>query len=235
MANFQLLNQIREMILAGDLLPGQRLTETLLADKTGVSRTPIRAALPILAEEGFIEPIGKRGFSVKHFDADAALQSIELRSLMEGMAARYLADKGASKEVIADLERCLTAGDSLFKKRYLELDDEDKYGEMNARFHSIITINCGSEVLIDTIKRLNNMPFIGPSVVVFDQLGLERAFEILFHAHAQHHSLVEAIVDRDGARAEAIFREHGNSQKYSLVSRGKLQGMKLSNHSSEYC
>lgn len=219
MSKSPLLNQIREMILSGELAPGERITEVGLAEKLGVSRTPIRSALPILAADGYLEPVGKRGYSVKKFIAEEALKALELRSMLEGIAAKYLAEKGASAEILKELDLCLVQGDDLFKKRCLAREDEDLYGEMNARFHQIIVENCGSSPLITFVERLNQLPFIGPSVLVFDQVGLDRAFELLFRAHGQHHDLVEAIRNGDAARAEAIFREHGNAQRQSLFSR----------------
>jgi GntR family transcriptional regulator of vanillate catabolism len=213
------LHRLREMILSGDLLPGERITEEGLAKRLGVSRTPIRSALPTLAADGYIEPVGKRGYSVKRFDGQEALKALELRAILEGVAAGYLAKAGASDEVLADLDLCLEQGDEIFRKRYLTDEDEDRYGEMNAGFHRIIVENCGSPLLIGFVDRLNEMPFINPSVLVFDQVGLDSAFDLLIRAHGQHHALAEAIRDRDAARAEAIFREHGNAQKQSLFSR----------------
>lgn len=213
------LQRLREMILSGDLKPGERVTEVGLAERLGVSRTPIRSALPKLAADGYIEPVGKRGYSVRKFDGEQALKALEVRAVLEGVAARYLARAGASEEVLAELESCLEQGDALFRKRFLTYEDEELYGEMNARFHRVIVENCGSEPLIAFVERLNEMPFINPSVLVFDQVGLETAYDLLFRAHGQHHALVEAIRDGDAARAEAVFREHGNAQRQSLFSR----------------
>ncbi len=225
MSKSPLLNQIREMILSGELAPGERITEVGLAEKLGVSRTPIRSALPILAADGYLEQVGKRGYSVKKFIAEEALKALELRSMLEGIAAKYLAEKGASAEILKELDLCLVQGDDLFRKRCLAREDEDLYGEMNARFHQIIVENCGSSPLITFVERLNQLPFIGPSVLVFDQVGLDRAFELLFRAHGQHHDLVEAIRNGDAARAEAIFREHGNAQRQSLFSRASQRNI----------
>jgi len=207
------------MILSGELKPGERITEVGLAERLGISRTPIRSALPKLAADGYIEPVGKRGFSVKKFDGEEALKALEVRAVLEGVAARYLAQAGASDEVLAKLDSCLAQGDELFRKRYLTYEDEERYGEMNARFHRVIVENCESRSLIAFVERLNEMPFINPSVLVFDQVGLDAAYDLLFRAHGQHHALVDAIRHRDAARAEAVFREHGNAQRQSLFSR----------------
>lgn len=214
-----LLSRLREMILSGELQAGERITEISLAERLGVSRTPIRGALPVLEADGYIEPAGKRGYAVKTFDGEEAFKSLELRALLEGFAAKCLAQSGASDELLGELEQCLAQGDEIFQKRYLTYEDEERYGEMNARFHDLVVRNCGSPPLIAFIEKLNNMPFINPSVLVFDHIGLDQAFDLLFRAHGQHHALTEAIRDRDATRAEAIFREHGNAQKQSLFSR----------------
>ncbi|MGL6160166.1 MAG: GntR family transcriptional regulator [Microbulbifer sp.] len=207
------------MILSGELVPGERITEVGLAKKLGVSRTPIRSALPMLAADGYIEPVGKRGYSVKKFILEEALEALELRAILEGVAAKYLAEKGVGEDLLREMELCLRQGDEIFKKRYVTQEDEQRYGEMNARFHKLVVDNCGSQSLIAFVERLNKLPFIGPSVMVFDQVGLDKAFEMLFRAHGQHHDLVEAIRDGDAARAESVFREHGNAQRHSLFSR----------------
>lgn len=210
------LQTLRALILSGELAPGERLTESGLADRLGLSRTPIRNALPALAVEGFLEPAGKRGYAVKEFSEEESLRALELRAALEGIAAKNLANKGATPEVMAELEHCLSLGDELFKKHYVTFEDEDRYGEINARFHNIVVQNCGSPLLISFVERLNNIPFIDPSVVVFNKIGLERAFDLLFRAHGHHHAITEAILERDGTRAEALFREHGNAQRESM-------------------
>ncbi|MFK7733675.1 MAG: GntR family transcriptional regulator [Pseudomonadales bacterium] len=225
MSNTTLLKRIREMILSGELSPGARITELGLAETLGVSRTPVRNVLPVLASEGYLEAVGKRGFAVKQFDLQESLDVLELRATLEGVAARYLVNRGISSQVLSALEECLDAGDALFRKRYLTVEDEEIYGAMNARFHQTIVEHCGSQPLINMIESLNKKPFIGPSVVVFDQVGLDQAFETLFRAHGQHHDLVEALNAGDGSRAEAIFREHGNAQRHSLYSRIRDKGI----------
>ncbi len=222
--SLSLLSQLREMILSGELKAGERVTEVGLAERLGVSRTPIRSVLPILESNGFIETVGKRGYSVKAFDSEEAFQSLELRATLEGFAAKCLAQVGASDQVLAKMDACLKDGDALFKKRYLTHEDEELYGAMNARFHNLVVQNCGSAPVIAFIEKLNNLPFINPSVLVFDQVGLEQAFDLLFRAHGQHHDLTDAIRSRDAARAEAIFREHGNAQRRSLFSRMNIKG-----------
>jgi GntR family transcriptional regulator of vanillate catabolism len=214
-----LMNRVREMILSGELAPGQRVTEEGLADQLGVSRTPVRNILPTLASQGFLQPVGRRGFAVKAFSEKECWEALELRALLEGQAGRLLAQKGASAETLALLDGCLEKGDRLFDKRHLDRDDERQYGAMNEEFHRIIVVACDSPMLTMFIDRLNLIPFVAPSVIVFNQVGYRRAFDLLFRAHGCHHSIVEAIRERDAARAESLFREHAYQQRLSMFSR----------------
>lgn len=212
---------LREMILNGELTPEMRITEAYLADLLGVSRTPVRNALPALAAEGFLEPVGKRGYAVKAFSEQDCEEALQLRSAFEGLAARRLAETGASPEVFAALEACLREGDEIFVKLQLEAEDEERYRQMNANFHSVIADNCGSDLLRSFIARLNMVPFVAPSAVSFEEVGVNAAFTILFRAHGVHHAIVEAIRDRDGSRAESLFREHAHQQVISMLIRSR--------------
>jgi GntR family transcriptional regulator of vanillate catabolism len=223
MSDAPLMNRLREMILAGELAPGQRVTEAGLAELLGVSRTPVRNVLPGLAAEGFLEPVGRRGFAVKDFSERETWEALELRALLEGQAARLVAKKGASAELLDALDHCLAEGDGLFEKRHLTLEDEIAYGAMNERFHRLIVDACDSPMLQMFVDRLNRVPFVAPSVVVFDQIGLRKAFDLLFAAHRVHHAIVDAIRERDAERAEILFREHAHQQRFSMFQRRAKQ------------
>jgi GntR family transcriptional regulator, vanillate catabolism transcriptional regulator len=218
-AEAPLLNRIREMILSGELPPGRRVTEEALAEKLGVSRTPVRNVLPSLAAQGLLEPVGRRGFAVKAFSEKESWEALELRALLEGQAARMLAHSGAPDTVLVALDACLERGDRIFASRQLDREDEQAYGAMNEEFHRIIVDACNMPMLKLFVDRLNIVPFVAPSVIVFDQVGLRRAFDMLFRAHGCHHSIVEAIRQRDGTRAEALFREHAHQQRHSMFAR----------------
>jgi GntR family transcriptional regulator of vanillate catabolism len=219
MADTQLLNTIREMILEGALKPGERVTEIGLSEHLGISRTPIRNLLPTLAAEGFLKPVGKRGFAVAAFSESEAIEALELRAVLEGQAARTLARNGASGDVLARLDACLAEGDALFRKGKLEPGDRETYGAVNARFHATIVAASDSALLNTLLDRVNSVPFVGPGIVTFDHVEPDRAFGLLFQAHGQHHSIVDAIRQRDGARADSLFREHALGQRRSTFER----------------
>jgi GntR family transcriptional regulator of vanillate catabolism len=220
MSDKPIATRIRQMILQGELKPGERLTETGLAERLGLSRTPIRGVLPSLAAEGFLDTVGRRGFAVAQFSDKESFEALELRALLEGQAARMVARDGASPELIAQLEACLAQGDALFEHAAMESDDWEIYGEMNERFHTLIVEAAGSTLLASMVERLNHIPFVTPSSPVFTESRAHTMFTLLFRAHGQHHALVDAIRDGDGARAEALFREHANAQRKSMTARG---------------
>jgi GntR family transcriptional regulator of vanillate catabolism len=215
MAETPLLNRLRQMILEGRLAPGERVTEAGLAERLGLSRTPIRNVLPALAAEGYLKPVGRRGFAVAEFNDAESTEALELRAVLEGQAGRMLARKGASPEVLADLDACLAEGDALFGKGVLDADDKVRYGEMNARFHDLIIEAAGAPILQSLVDRLNRVPFVAPGVIVVDHDDEASVYKLLYLAHGHHHAIVEAIRDRDSARVEMLFREHANAQRQS--------------------
>jgi GntR family transcriptional regulator of vanillate catabolism len=84
---------LRQMIFDGELSAGERVPELMLVERTGVSRTPIRAALLHLAEEGLLEPSSSGGFVVRAFDESEVYDAIDVRGMLEGAAARRAAQR----------------------------------------------------------------------------------------------------------------------------------------------
>ena len=87
---------IRELILSGELPPGARISELAVVERIGVSRTPVRAALARLQEEGLLEPIASRGYAVRAFSEVEIRDAIEVRGTLEGLAARFAAERGVT-------------------------------------------------------------------------------------------------------------------------------------------
>lgn len=207
--------RLREMILQGELLPGERMPEAELATRLGVSRTPVRQALPALAQEGLLVPAGKRGYSVREFTFQHSLDALRLRAVLEGFAARTVAEHGASPTLITELKICLADGDAIFTNRQLATDDELLYAEMNARFHSLILEAANMPLLESLTERCNVVPFTAPLSIAFSSSSKEKMSDLLFYAHRQHHNIVQAIQAGQGDRAEFLFREHAYTQEES--------------------
>ena len=207
--------RLREMILRGDLGPGERLAEVALAERLGVSRTPIRQALPALAREGLLSAAGRRGYVVRSFSPQDVVDAIETRGLLEGLAARRVAERGASSELLEKLKACLAEGDSILGKRRFESADEQRYGEMNGRFHTLIVEGAASRILADTLAHNDHVPFASARAVAFSR-DPAVLLPVLNYAHRQHHAIVQALENREAARVEALMREHAAPVKEVL-------------------
>src|SRR6478672_10553781 len=97
--------RLREMLLAGEFDPGDRISEHPLASRIGVSRTPIRLALERLAHEGLLEPYPTGGFIVRKFTLQDIWDGIEVRALFEGGAARLAAERLVSERDVDGLRK----------------------------------------------------------------------------------------------------------------------------------
>ncbi|HVO49288.1 MAG TPA: GntR family transcriptional regulator [Steroidobacteraceae bacterium] len=222
------LVRIREMILQGKLRAGQRLAEAPLAEQLGMSRTPVRQALPVLAQEGLLTEHETRGYVVKQISTADIIDAIDLRGLMEGLAARRVAERGASRTLCQALHRCLADGDRILGKGHIEESDEALYADMNARFHELIVREAHSPMIEQALERNARIPFVGPQALAFDKTSLGRMYDMLLYAHRQHHFIVVAIERGESSRVEALMREHANPVKDSL----NLPGIRSAERSS---
>ena len=93
--------RLREMILAGELAGGLRIAELALVERLGVSRTPIRAALQRLEQEGLLQRLAGGGYAVRTFSETDVSDAIALRGTLEGLAARLAAERGVPADVMA--------------------------------------------------------------------------------------------------------------------------------------
>lgn len=201
------LMSIRELILEGVLPPGKRISELSVASRTGISRTPIRAALQRLAEEGLVETIPSGGFAVSSFSQQDVFDAIEIRGVLEGLAARLAAERGSVAR-FGPLQNCLAELDQLVELAVATEDGFSGYVAANARLHALIVDLAESAVLKRQIERASALPFASPSGFVMAQAVMPESRRILLVAQDQHRCVVEAIVSRQSARAEAIMQEH---------------------------
>lgn len=208
--------RIRELIVDGTLQPGTRVAEAALAERLGVSRTPVRNALPALATEGLLEPAGRRGYAVRGFTVEDSFRGTEIRCLLEGYAAREIASRGADREIISELRSILAEGDAIFAKGYVVKEDEEAYARMNRRFHDVIVGGARDPLLAELIHRVYSVPFVAPGVVAFNRIEWDRIFPILVSGHHQHHAIVDAIEAGQADVAEMLMRGHSSPARRSL-------------------
>jgi GntR family transcriptional regulator of vanillate catabolism len=214
------LPRMRELILSGQLGPGQRFAEIPIAERLGVSRTPVRHALAVLAKEGLLVAAGRRGYVVRSFTLKDIVDAIELRGALEGMAARLVAEAGLDSQAEAALEDCLAEGERIVL-RPKHGDGDVWWAEMNDRFHRLIVDAAGNRALANALSLNDQMPFAAAGALLGgdteDARLLARHREVLRQAQFQHVSIVEALRARQGARAEALMREHALRAKQNAL------------------
>ena len=209
-------HSIREMILRGHLQPGQRVTEIMLAQQLGMSRTPVRQALPVLAREGLLVESGSRGYLVRTFTRSDIVDAIDLRGVLEGFAVRRIAERGASPTLLRQLRVCLEEGDRIFRKRHLVDTDEAAYGAMNDRFHAALLAAADSPIIVGALASNDCIPFASAGAIAFDVTDLQAMFDALYFAHMQHHAICDALEAGQSVRAEFLMCEHVNTVKSSI-------------------
>ena len=200
--------RIRELIVEGVLAPGSRVAEAAIADRLGVSRTPVRNALPALASEGLLEPAGKRGYAVRNFSVEDSYRATEVRCVLEGYAARELASREDRAPIVGALRDSLAEGDAIFAKGHVVLEDEEAYARMNGRFHDLIVSGARDPLVADLIHRVYSVPFVAPNVVASNRIPLDEIYPILMSGHRQHHAIVDAIEGGQADVAESLMRGH---------------------------
>lgn len=217
---------VREWILSGDLTPGERISELSVVDRIGISRTPVRAALMRLEEEGLLEAIPTGGYAVRLFTEAEILDAIEIRGTLEGLGARLAAERGQSAAALKPIRRCLAEIDDLVGVADFSSERFQAYVALNARFHRDLLALAGSATLERQLERATATPFASPSAFVMAQSTMREARAILTIAQDQHRIVVEAIENREGARAEAVMREHARvairNLRLALGSRAAL-------------
>ncbi len=186
------LDHLMDLIEAGDLPPGSRLTETDLAQRLGISRTPVREALHRLHAMGLAEHGPQRGLIIAHLSYDQLRQLFAVREGLEGMATRLAAEHASRAE--ANLLREMVTADRA-------LDDPAKLRERNKILHRQIVQASHNKFMIEALGNLRVHLSLLPGST-YTSAG--RVAE----AQAEHEEIVEAIAAGDGDQAEKAARHH---------------------------
>jgi GntR family transcriptional regulator of vanillate catabolism len=210
---------IREMLLRGDFKPGERISELpltarLLEANVNVSRTPLRLALDRLANEGLLRPWPTGGFVVCEFTLADVWDAIEIRGTLEGTAARLAAERLKSDR---DLDSLRLLHQQLEELIPLDAVGFPRYLELNEAFHVEIWRLAHSPMLLRAIEQVVKLPFAAPSALVFGHSESDHSPRLSVIAQEHHRAIVEAIANREGARAENLAREHSRVARQNLA------------------
>jgi|ERR1700722_6310741 GntR family transcriptional regulator of vanillate catabolism len=205
------LEELRDAVLNGQFAPGERLHEVRLTEQFGASRTPVRAALQKLASEGLLDYVPNQGYRMRDFPVAEIVNAFEVRSVLEGLAARLAAERGLSPAHQSLLEQSLFDGDRLLANGVLIQQDRATYSAINATFHETIHAAAGSRTLRDMVRLCQQVPVSSPRTIVkFEYRDVRRR-------HDDHQRIFEAIVGREPWRAEMLMRDHVANVKTAMV------------------
>ena len=221
------LLSLRQQILRGDLEPGQRLLEVQLCKEFNVSRTPVRFDLFNLEEEGILEPLPNAGFKVRSFSEEDIKDAIDFRGMVEGAAARKIAENGIDTQRIVQLKLIIEAIDKILQPEISTEESFTRFVELNREFHERLLEMSDSFVLQRMHKRAISLPFASPNAMVEAQATLPTTRSMLIIAQGHHRSLLDAIEKGEGARAEAIGREHARLAFEHLMKVMKAKSNKI--------
>ncbi|MBG0738579.1 GntR family transcriptional regulator [Paeniglutamicibacter antarcticus] len=183
---------LREAILDQRLAPGQRVTLTSLASELGMSLTPVREALRLLATQGLVRQDANRGTWITEYSPARAEEVYQLRLLLEPYAMQLVAVESTDQD-LADIDAALADFDrACAEERYSELP------ELNAALHRRIYSAARAGVLLGFIDRLwQSIPYQSMNVISHHDRSAE-----------DHHQIVAALHRRDGAGAARALRNH---------------------------
>lgn len=188
-------NEIREAILSEEFKKGEWLTEHMLTQKLGVSRTPVRSALQRLAEDGLVSMTPNRGAAVIGITREDLVDIYRIRMRLEGLASAMAAEK------ITDEQKRKLAETVELSEFYIQKQDTERIKELDTAFHRMIYEASGSRMIERILSDLhsNTKAYRRQSLCVPGRLS--KTLE-------EHKEILNAILTGNAAEAEALTSAH---------------------------
>ena len=207
----QVLIKLRKMIIAGELEGGARVVEIPTAELLGVSRQPVRMAFRLLEQEGLLIKNPTRGYIVREISEKLINDALEVRGILEGLAAKTIAEQGLTEEQKKTLQNCIVETEKLFDGKTEFGDHElERYHHFNVIFHDTIIQGAQNVALIQALAKNNQLPMASAQAITYDQTQALSEYRRLHYAHLQHCSIYDALMHRQAGRAETLMREHSS-------------------------
>lgn len=204
---------IRELILTMELKPGEAVTETGLAKKLNVSRTPVREALNILEQDGLIITQNRRK-SVYVLTIKELSDIFDLKINLEGSIARWATQRGTVKQ-FKQLEKTLAEMGKIAEESKTANDEDEhkileSWLEKDRQLHKTLFEMANNQKAIQIVKNLN-IQWHRLRIAIYALEGrIERSF-------VEHDNFVRAILEKDATGAETAMRSHLNNLKRELI------------------
>jgi DNA-binding GntR family transcriptional regulator len=190
-----IVKTIKRRIINWEYPPEHRFTEEALCREFGVSRSPVREALRILATNGFLKKLPNRGYSVRHVNLREVEELYELRLALELHVVEHLADRDPSNPRLVDLERTWSA-----LLRGPERKGEE-LAELDARFHETLAEAAGNRMVLDALRGINERLF------VFRMIDFEKSDRAESTCH-QHLKILREIARGDAPAARRAMQRN---------------------------
>ncbi|MFT4020590.1 MAG: GntR family transcriptional regulator [Acinetobacter sp.] len=204
------LLKLRKMIISRELEGGTRIAEIPTAEMLGVSRQPIRMAFRLLEQEGLLIKNSTRGYIVREISEQLVQDALEVRGVLEGLAAKTLAERGLNQDQKETLVHCICECEKLFAGNEMDDDKLEQYHHFNVIFHNTIIQGAQNVALTQALAKNNQLPLASAQAITFDQTHALSEYRRLHYAHLQHCSIYDALLNRQAGRAEALMREHSS-------------------------
>lgn len=201
----QVYNILQKGIENGTLKPGERIREDKLAAKLAVSKTPLRIALHQLKESGLVRIDPRLGIYLAVPSESEVATLIEMREVLEGLAARHAARKICDKQ-IAKLRGCFSA----FEENTLA-NDRQAYAAADHKFHRLLVAASESPELINSLKIINLRLHLNRL-----RMSYTRAHD-LRPIHREHLAIIDALAAGNAATAERLMRAHIHNIPWQMV------------------
>lgn len=199
-------NNLRDAILKGDLKPGERLLENQLAEKLGVSRTPVREALRMLEQEKLVLLIPRKGAQVLDITVDDIKNIMEIRASLEMLAMKH-ACKNMQPAKIEEMKKLNAELENAFKNR-----DDEKASDIDVLFHNIILESANNDMLCVLINNIRIRAYRYRMASAY-AASEENQEEIL----TQHRQIISSIENHTEKEGVDIISDHIEYQMLGIL------------------
>ncbi len=206
----QVIFELRERILDGKYPPGAHLHEVVTASDLNVSRTPVRDAMRVLANEDLLVYYPNRGYVVRGVDVKDVLDAFDVRGTLEGMGCRIVAERGMDEETEREVGALLKKGEKIFQSTSWGEAEQKEWRSLNTEFHFRLLGAAQNHHLDPIMRQMRIFPRLFDSRFASDSEFFQNVYtrEQRLRSHHDHINIVEAVRRREGSRAEALMREH---------------------------
>ncbi|MBM7648607.1 DNA-binding GntR family transcriptional regulator [Bacillus ectoiniformans] len=201
----QIADKITKQIMTGDLMPGEKIIESNYASEYGTSRAPIREALYLLATEGLVERIPRKGTIVKGFSQSEINDLLDIRMTLEKMAMKRI-------QSASDHQSCLIKMEDLVEQMGATLHDEKQYALLNQEFHMTIIRMSQSNVIHELYQKLSKQLLSLQLLSFLEGEHIQKSYE-------EHQTIIHLLKNKQFDEASSLLEDHNQA----VITRLNLQ------------